>query len=168
MKFNRRQKKALRRIIIAAALFLVLLLVRRLWPEVWWAHLIAAVPPYLIIGWPVLRKAWKGVLNRQPFDENLLMALASLGAMALREFPEGVAVLLFYEVGELFEDVAVGRSRKSIADLMDIRPDYANLEIGDVLQQVEPETVEIGSAHRGQAPASASRSTARSSTARPP
>ena len=145
MKFNRRQKKALRRILIAAALFLVLLLVRRLWPEVWWAQLIAAVPPYLIIGWPVLRKAWMGVLNRQPFDENLLMAVASLGAMALREFPEGVAVLLFYEIGELFEDVAVGRSRKSIADLMDIRPDYANLEIGDLLQQVEPETVEIGS-----------------------
>ena len=145
MKFNRRQKKALRRILIAAALFLVLLLVRRLWPEVWWAHLIAAIPPYLIIGWPVLRKAWMGVLNRQPFDENLLMAVASLGAMALREFPEGVAVLLFYEIGELFEDVAVGRSRKSIADLMDIRPDYANLEIGDLLQQVEPETVEIGS-----------------------
>ena len=145
MKFSRRQKKALRRIGIAAALFLVLLLVRRLWPEVWWAHLIAAVPPYLIIGWPVLRKAWMGLLNRQPFDENLLMAVASLGAMALREFPEGVAVLLFYEIGELFEDVAVGRSRKSIADLMDIRPDYANLEIGDLLQQVEPETVEIGS-----------------------
>lgn len=145
MKFNRRQKKALRRILIAAALFLVLLLVRRLWPEVWWAQLIAAVPPYLVIGWPVLRKAWMGVLNRQPFDENLLMAVASLGAMALREFPEGVAVLLFYEIGELFEDVAVGRSRKSIADLMDIRPDYANLEIGDLLQQVEPETVEIGS-----------------------
>ena len=145
MKFSRRQKKALRRIGIAAALFLVLLLVRRLWPEVWWAHLIAAVPPYLIIGLPVLRKAWMGILNRQPFDENLLMAVASLGAMALREFPEGVAVLLFYEIGELFEDVAVGRSRKSIADLMDIRPDYANLEIGDLLQQVEPETVEIGS-----------------------
>ena len=145
MKFSRRQKKALRRILIAAALFLVLLLVRRLWPEVWWAHLIAAIPPYLIIGWPVLRKAWMGILNRQPFDENLLMAVASLGAMALREFPEGVAVLLFYEIGELFEDVAVGRSRKSIADLMDIRPDYANLEIGDLLQQVEPETVEIGS-----------------------
>ena len=145
MKFSRRQKKALRRILIAAALFLVLLLVRRLWPEGWWAHLIAAVPPYLIIGWPVLRKAWMGVLNRQPFDENLLMAVASLGAMALREFPESVAVLLFYEIGELFEDVAVGRSRKSIADLMDIRPDYANLEIGDLLQQVEPETVEIGS-----------------------
>ena len=145
MKFNRRQKKALRRIGIAAALFLVLLLVRRLWPEIWWAQLIAAVPPYLIIGWPVLRKAWMGVLNRQPFDENLLMAVASLGAMALREFPESVAVLLFYEIGELFEDVAVGRSRKSIADLMDIRPDYANLEIGDLLQQVEPETVEIGS-----------------------
>ena len=145
MKFNRRQKKALRRILIAAALFLVLLLVRRLWPEVWWAQLIAAVPPYLIIGWPVLRKAWMGLMNRQPFDENLLMAVASLGAMALREFPEGVAVLLFYEIGELFEDVAVGRSRKSIADLMDIRPDYANLEIGDLLQQVEPETVEIGS-----------------------
>ena len=145
MKFSRRQKKALRRILIAAALFLVLLLVRRLWPEVWWAHLIAAIPPYLIIGWPVLRKAWMGVLNRQPFDENLLMAVASLGAMALREFPESVAVLLFYEIGELFEDVAVGRSRKSIADLMDIRPDYANLEIGDLLQQVEPETVEIGS-----------------------
>ena len=145
MKFNRRQKKALRRILVAAALFLVLLLVRRLWPEVWWAQLIAAVPPYLIIGWPVLRKAWMGLMNRQPFDENLLMAVASLGAMALREFPEGVAVLLFYEIGELFEDVAVGRSRKSIADLMDIRPDYANLEIGDLLQQVEPETVEIGS-----------------------
>ena len=145
MKLKKRQKKALRRILIAAALFLVLLLVRRLWPEVWWAQLIAAVPPYLIIGWPVLRKAWMGVLNRQPFDENLLMAVASLGAMALREFPEGVAVLLFYEIGELFEDVAVGRSRKSIADLMDIRPDYANLEIGDLLQQVEPETVEIGS-----------------------
>ena len=114
MKFSRRQKKARRRILIAAALFLVLLLVRRLWPEVWWAQLIAAVPPYLIIGWPVLRKAWMGVLNRQPFDENLLMAVASLGAMALREFPEGVAVLLFYEVGELFEDVAVFKIHWSI------------------------------------------------------
>ena len=111
MKFNRRQKKALRRILIAAALFLVLLLVRHLWPEAWWAQLIAAVPPYLIVGWPVLRKAWKGVLNRQPFDENLLMALASLGAMALREFPEGGAVRLFSLVGELSDDTAVGRTR---------------------------------------------------------
>ena len=145
MKLKKRQQKALRRILIAAALFLVLLLVDHLKPELWWLHLILAVPPYLIVGSPVLRKAWKGLLNRQPFDENLLMAVASLGAMALGEFPEAVAVLLFYEIGELFEDVAVGRSRKSIADLMDIRPDYANLEIGDVLQQVEPETVAIGS-----------------------
>ena len=145
MKLKKRQKRDLRNILVSAALFLVLLLVHHLLPELWWLHLILAVPPYLLVGWNVLRKAWLGVRNGQPFDENLLMAIASIGAMILGEYPEGVAVMLFYQVGELFEDIAVGRSRKSIADLMDIRPDYANLEIDDVLQQVEPETVELGS-----------------------
>ena len=145
MKLTRAQKRDLRSIIAAAVLFLVLLLVRHLTPGKWWLHLLVALPPYLIVGWGVLKKAWRGICNRQPFDENLLMAVASIGALALGEFPEGVAVLLFYQIGELFESIAVGRSRQSITDLMDIRPDYANLEIGDVLQQVEPDTVEVGS-----------------------
>lgn len=145
MKLKKKQKRALICVCVSAALFLVLLLVHHFVPGHLWLHLILALPPYLIVGWPVLRKAWIGILNRQPLDETLLMAVASIGAMVLGEYPEGVAVMLFYEIGELFEDIAVDSSRKSIAELMDIRPDYANLEIGDLLLQVEPETVEIGS-----------------------
>lgn len=142
MKLKRRQKRDLRNILIAAALFLVLLLVQHLWPELKWLHLILAMPPYLIVSLEVLKRAWLGIKNRQPFDENLLMAIASLGALALGEFSEAVAVMLFYQVGELFEDVAVGQSRKSISDLMDIRPDHANLETDAGLIEVLPETVE--------------------------
>ena len=101
--------------------------------------------PYLIIGYDILRKAIKGILKRQVFDENFLMAVATVGAMCLGEFREGVAVMLFYQIGELFQSVAVGKSRRNIAALMDIRPDYANMMIDGKLQKVDPDDVEIGS-----------------------
>ena len=142
MKLKRRQKRDLRNILIAAALFLVLLLISHLLPELKWLHLILAVAAVAVVGWGVFRKAFVGIKNKQPFDENLLMAIAVLGALILGEYAEAVAVMLFYQVGELFEDVAVGRSRKSISDLMDIRPDHANLETDGGIIEVLPETVE--------------------------
>lgn len=101
--------------------------------------------PYLTIGYDILRKAWKGIRNRQVFDENFLMAIATLGAIFLGEYTEGVAVMLFYQIGELFQSYAVGRSRRSISDLMDIRPDYANVERNGQLEKLDPDEVEIGS-----------------------
>lgn len=101
--------------------------------------------PYLIIGYDILQKAGKGILNRQVFDENFLMAVATVGAIVLGEYVEGVAVMLFYQIGELFQSYAVGKSRKNISELMDIRPDYANIEVDGELTEVDPDEVEVGS-----------------------
>ena len=145
---NPKQKKMLYRIIAAAVLILLIQAAAATG-----ALLAAPVPaavlylvPYLVVGWDVLVKAAKGVKNRQPFDECFLMAVATVGAFALGEFAEGCAVILFYQIGELFQSVAVGKSRRSIAALMDIRPDYANLEQEDgSFEQVDPDEVEVGS-----------------------
>lgn len=138
---TKHQKTALLRICVAAALLIVLHFV----PVDGWLRFALYLIPYLTVGAGVLQRAVQGVANRQPFDENLLMAVATVGAMVLGEYPEGVAVMLFYQIGELFEDYAVGKSRRNISDLMDIRPDYANLETPDGLQKVAPEHVAVGS-----------------------
>ena len=138
---NPKQKKMLYRILAAA----VLIVVFHFLPLEGWLGL-AYLVPYLVAGGDVLRKAVKGIRNRQPFDECFLMAVATVGAFALGEYVEGCAVMLFYQIGELFQSVAVGKSRRSIAALMDIRPDYANLEQPDgSLEQVDPDEVEVGS-----------------------
>ena len=138
---NPKQKKMLYRILAAA----VLIVVFHFLPLDGWLGL-AYLVPYLVAGGDVLRKAVKGIQNRQPFDECFLMAVATVGAFALGEYVEGCAVMLFYQIGELFQSVAVGKSRRSIAALMDIRPDYANLEQPDgSLEQVDPDEVEVGS-----------------------
>ncbi|MBR1813141.1 MAG: heavy metal translocating P-type ATPase [Lachnospiraceae bacterium] len=139
---NKKQKKALVRILIAAALMIVIAFLPVEGPVRFLLFLI----PYLTVGQDVLRKAWKGILKKQVFDENFLMAVATIGAIALGEYTEGVAVMLFYQIGELFQSYAVGKSRKNISDLMDIRPDYANREDENgTLVQVDPDEVEIGS-----------------------
>ena len=138
---TKHQKTALLRICLAAALLIALHFV----PVDGWLRFALYLIPYLTVGAGVLQRAVQGIANRQPFDENLLMAVATVGAMVLGEYPEGVAVMLFYQIGELFEDYAVGKSRRNISDLMDIRPDYANLETPDGLQKVEPEAVAVGS-----------------------
>ena len=138
---NPKQKKMLYRILAAA----VLIVIFHFLPLEGWLGLVYLVP-YLVAGGDVLRKAVKGIRNRQPFDECFLMAVATVGAFALGEYVEGCAVMLFYQIGELFQSVAVGKSRRSIAALMDIRPDYANLEQPDgSLEQVDPDEVEVGS-----------------------
>ena len=139
---NKKQKKTLRRILIALALVVLLKLLPALPAPV---ELALYCIPYLVVGWDVLRKAVKGVKNRQPFDECFLMAVATVGAFALGDYVEGCAVIIFYQIGELFQSVAVGKSRQSISSLMDIRPDYANIEGADGrLEQVDPDEVEIG------------------------
>lgn len=138
---TKHQKTALLRICVAAALLIALHFV----PVDGWLRFALYLIPYLTVGAGVLQRAVQGIANRQPFDENLLMAVATVGAMVLGEYPEGVAVMLFYQIGELFEDYAVGKSRRNISDLMDIRPDYANLETPDGLQKVAPEHVAVGS-----------------------
>lgn len=140
---TKKQKKVLRRIIIAAVLMVGLAFLSLGQP---WQFLLYMVP-YIIIGYDILRKAWKGILNKQVFDENFLMAVATVGAILLGEYQEGVAVMLFYQIGELFQAVAVGKSRRNISALMDIRPDYANVEdeTGE-LTQVDPDEVAIGTA----------------------
>ncbi len=140
-----RQKKMLKKIILAVVLLGVLLTLQHFtdWPE--WIFRLLMLVPYWIAGGDVLIRAWKGIRNHQVFDENFLMSVATIGAMILGESTEGVAVMVFYQIGELFQSIAVGRSRKSISDLMDIRPDYANIEKEDgSLEQVDPDTVEIG------------------------
>ena len=109
-----------------------------------WAMIVLYLVPYFVIGYDILWKALKGIKNRQVFDENFLMAVATVGALCLQDFKEGVAVMLFYQIGELFQSVAVGKSRKNIAALMDIRPDYANLMVDGKLEQVDPDDVEVG------------------------
>ena len=137
---TRKQKEKLYRILIAAALLIGAVLA----PLEGWPRLAAFLAPYLVIGWPVLDKARRNIMNGQVFDENFLMAVATVGAFAIGEYPEGVAVMLFYQVGELFESCAVGRSRRNIAQLMSIRPDEANVERDGQVQTVDPEEIEIG------------------------
>ena len=109
-----------------------------------WLKFVLYMVPYLVVGYDILRKAFKGILNKQVFDENFLMAVATIGAIALGNYKEGVSVMLFYQIGELFQSYAVGKSRRNISDLMDIRPDYANIEKDGELEQVDPDEVEVG------------------------
>ena len=139
---TKKQKKMLYRILAALALVLVLKLLP---PLPMAAELLLYCIPYLVVGWDVLRKALLGIKNRQAFDECFLMAVATVGAFALGDYVEGCAVIIFYQIGELFQSVAVGKSRQSIASLMDICPDYANIEGEDgKLEQVDPDEVEVG------------------------
>ncbi len=139
---TKKQKKTLYRIIASVILILILKLLPSFPTPV---ELVLYCIPYLVVGWDVLRKALKGIKNRQPFDECFLMAVATVGAFALGDYVEGCAVIIFYQIGELFQSVAVGKSRQSISSLMDIRPDYANIEGEDgKLEQVDPDDVEIG------------------------
>ena len=139
---NKKQKKNLYRIIAALVLVLILKLLPQFPTPV---ELLLYCIPYLVVGWDVLRKALLGIKNRQPFDECFLMAVATVGAFALGDYVEGCAVIIFYQIGELFQSVAVGKSRQSISSLMDIRPDYANVEDEDgKLEQVDPDDVEVG------------------------
>ena len=128
---TKKQKKTLRRIILAAVLTLCAALALSLWTLPWYGQLVVWLVPYLVIGHDVLRKAVLGIRSGEVFDENFLMAVATVGAMGCGEYAEGVAVMLFYQIGELFQSYAVGKSRRSISDLMDIRPDSANLEQPD-------------------------------------
>ena len=137
---TKKQKKVLIRIIVAA----VLIIAFSFLPLEGCIRFICYMMPYLVIGYDVLRKAIKGILNRQVFDENFLMAVATVGAIALGDYKEGVSVMLFYQIGELFQSYAVGKSRRNISELMDIRPDYANVEKDGELEQVDPDEVEVG------------------------
>ncbi len=143
---TKKQKKMLTRIIAAA----VLLILLNFLPVTGIFRFVLVFDSYLIVGYDILKKAWKGILNRQVFDENFLMAVATVGAIAIAfyeksgDFNEAVAVMLFYQIGELFQSYAVGKSRRNISELMDIRPDYANIEQDGNLEQVDPDEVEIG------------------------
>ncbi len=139
---TKKQKKVLIRIIIAAVVMAVLLLLPL--DENSILRFFLFLIPYLIVGYDILKKAVKGIKNRQVFDENFLMAVATVGAFVLGEYTEGVAVMLFYQIGELFQSYAVGKSRRNISDLMDIRPDFANVMVDGVLEQVDPDEVEVG------------------------
>lgn len=138
---NKKQKKVLTRIIIAA----VLMIAFSFFPVEGYTAFVLFMIPYLVIGYDILIKAGKGIKNHQVFDENFLMAVATVGAIALGDYREGVAVMLFYQIGELFQSYAVGKSRRNISDLMDIRPDYANIERDGEIEEVDPDEVEIGS-----------------------
>lgn len=142
---TKKQKKVLIRIIIASVLIIILKLVFHFVNVNKYVELIAFLVPYFVIGYDILKKAVYGIFNRQVFDENFLMAIATVGAIALGEYVEGTAVMLFYQIGELFQSYAVGKSRKNITALMDIRPDYANIEVDGKLEQVDPDDVEVGS-----------------------
>lgn len=141
---SEKQKKVLVRIIVALVLLAGVILLDKLALLPQWAMIVLYLVPYFVIGYDILWKALKGIKNRQVFDENFLMAVATVGALCLQDFKEGVAVMLFYQIGELFQSVAVGKSRKNIAALMDIRPDYANLMVDGKLEQVDPDDVEVG------------------------
>lgn len=144
---NKKQKKVLTRILITAVMLVILFFI----PVTGVLQLLLYLAVYLIIGYDILRKAWKGILNRKVFDENFLMAIATVGAFALAiydksgDYLEAIAVMLFYQVGELFQSYAVGKSRKNISELMDIRPDYANIETDGSFKQVNPDEVQVGS-----------------------
>ena len=137
---NKKQKKMLVRIIIS----LILLVVFSQLPVEGYLRFGLFMIPYLIIGYDILKKAFKGIKNKQVFDENFLMAVATIGAILLGDYTEGTAVMLFYQIGELFQSYAVGKSRRNISELMDIRPDYANVENNGQLEQVDPDEVAIG------------------------
>ena len=137
---NKKQKKMLIRIIVTFLLLIGLSFISSAGYVRFGLYLV----PYLVIGYDILKKAFKGIRNRQVFDENFLMAVATVGAIALGDYQEGTAVMLFYQIGELFQSYAVGKSRKNISDLMDIRPDYANVEHDGRLEQVDPDEVEVG------------------------
>lgn len=141
---SKKQKKVLVRMIVALLLLAGVILLDKLALLPQWAMIVLYLVPYFVIGYDILWKALKGIENRQVFDENFLMAVATVGALCLQDFKEGVAVMLFYQIGELFQSVAVGKSRKNIAALMDIRPDYANLMVDGKLEQVDPDDVEVG------------------------
>ena len=141
---SKKQKKVLVRIIAALMLLAGVILLDKLASLPQWAMIVLYLVPYFVIGYDILWKALKGIKNRQVFDENFLMAVATVGALCLQDFKEGVAVMLFYQIGELFQSVAVGKSRKNIAALMDIRPDYANVMVDGKLEQVDPDDVQVG------------------------
>ena len=141
---TKKQKKVLYRIIISLVLLIAVSIVDTLVELPLIAQVVLYLIPYFIIGYDILKKAGKGILNRQVFDENFLMAVATVGAILLGDFREGSAVMLFYQIGELFQSFAVGKSRKNITALMDIRPDYANIIVDGKLEQVDPDDVEIG------------------------
>lgn len=141
---TKKQKKILIRIIVSAVLLAGIMIITKLVDINKWIQFVLYLVPYLIIGYDILKKALKGIFKGQIFDENFLMAVATVGAVALGEFSEGAAVMLFYQIGELFQSVAVGKSRKNITSLMDIRPDYANVEIDGKLEKIDPDDVEIG------------------------
>ena len=138
---NKKQKKVLIRIIAASVTMILFAFI----PVKGWLEFVLFMIPYFIIGYDILLKAFKGIKNKQVFDENFLMAVATVGAIALGDYKEGVAVMLFYQIGELFQSYAVGRSRRNISELMDIRPDYANIERDGKLERVDPDEVVIGS-----------------------
>ena len=150
---NRKQKKVFVRIVISSLLILVLKLLYFFAEKYYGATIlqnrvlefVLYIIPYLIIGYDILKKAFKGILNKQVCDENFLMAVATVGAIALGDYTEGAAVMLFYQIGELFQSYAVGKSRRNISELMDIRPDYAMIERDGELVSVDPDEVEIGS-----------------------
>ncbi len=147
---NARQKKTLVRIVLAAVLLVILRFLKIDEPLGGWLKFGLYLIPYLTVGYDILKKAWKGIVNRQPFDECFLMAVATVGALALGrirtgDYAEGVAVMLFYQIGELFQSCAVGKSRRSISELMDIRPDCANLLDGDAIIKTDPDEVPVGS-----------------------
>ena len=139
---TKKQKRMLIRILASGVLFVGAVLL----PLSGWAELAVFLVPYAVIGWDVLWRAVRNIAHGQVFDENFLMALATIGALAIGEYPEAVFVMLFYQVGEWFQSYAVNRSRTSIAALMDIRPDYANIEVDGQLRQVDPEEVSVGDA----------------------
>ena len=142
---SKKQKKVLKRIVVALLLLIAVSILDALVEMPWILRLALYLVPYLVIGYDILKKAGKGILKRQVFDENFLMAVATVGAVCLGDYKEGAAVMLFYQIGELFQSVAVGKSRKNIAALMDIRPDYANMMVDGKLEKVDPDDVEIGS-----------------------
>ena len=137
---NKKQKKVLIRVIVASVLPILCAVL----PTTGYVRFATFMVPYLVIGYDILKKAWKGILNKQVFDENFLMMVATFGAFGVKEYSEAVAVMLFYQVGELFQNYAVGKSRQSISDMMNICPEYANIEEDGVLTQVDPDDVEVG------------------------
>lgn len=141
---TKKQKKVLIRIIVSAVLIVALKVVGNFVEINRYLEFALYMIPYFVIGYDILRKAFLGIKNKQVFDENFLMAVATVGAIALGDYNEGVAVMLFYQIGELFQSYAVGKSRRNISELMDIRPDYANIEVDGELRQVDPDEVEIG------------------------
>lgn len=141
---SKKQKNVLIRIIISSVLLVALMITSKLVQLNKWVEFVLYLAPYLIIGYDILKKAIKGIAKGQVFDENFLMAVATIGAVALGDFAEGAAVMLFYQIGELFQSVAVGKSRRNITSLMDIRPDYANVEVDGKLEKVDPDDVKIG------------------------